>query len=140
MPFTRELGHANGDRPTGNFSRAAATNGNGLSRILPEASARTKGPIPLPSERTNSPSAGLILLDAFLRPLNADEGAVSILSYPEIPRRTKRSDNLLMRRIESLLPQPNGNKHPSFSSVFISGKRRYQLRVFTLKAHMSNGV
>ena len=139
MPFTRELGHANGDRPTGRFSRASATNGNGLSRGLPEASARTKGLIPLPSERTNSHSAGLILLDASLRPLNADEEAVSILSYPEIPRRNKRFDNLLMRRIESLLPHPNGNRHPRFSSVFISGKRRYQLRVFTLKSHMSNG-
>ncbi len=129
MPLTRELGHANGDRPTGRFSRASATNGNGLSRGL----------IALPSERTNSHSAGLILLDASLRPLNADEEAVSILSYPELPRRNKRFDNLLMRRIESLLPQPNGNPHPRFSSVFISGKRRYQLRVFTLKSHMSNG-
>src|SRR5437879_499066 len=115
MLYTRELGRANEDRPRGRLRRASATNGNGLSRGLPEVSARAKELIPRPSERTNSHSAGLILLDAFLRPLNADEEAVCILSYPETPRRNKGFDNLLVRRIESLLPKPNGNQRPRFS-------------------------
>ena len=140
MLYTRELGRANEDRPRGRLRRASATNGNGLPRGLPEVSARAKELIPQPSERTNSHSAGLILLDASLRPLNADEEAVSILSYPETPRRNKGFDNLLVRRIDSLLPKPNGNQRPRFSTVVTSGKRQYQLRVFTLKSHMANGA
>src|SRR5437762_5709513 len=126
MPFTRELGHANGDRPTGRFSRASATNGNGLSRGLLEASARTKGLISLPSERTKSHSAGLILLDAFLRPLNADEEAVSILSYPEIPRRNKRFDNLLMRRIEDRKSTRLNSSHRCISYAVFCLKKKNQ--------------
>jgi len=135
-----ELGHANEDRPPGRFLHASPANGNGLSRGLPEASARSIGLIPPPSERTNSHGAGLLLLDALLRLLYADEEAVSILSYPEIPRRNKRFDDFLVRRIESLLPKQNGTPSPRFSNEVTSGKRHYQLRVFTLKTHMANGA
>src|SRR5437016_1809422 len=150
MLYTGELGRANEDRANedranedrrpGRLRRASATNGNGLSRGLPEVSARTKGLIPRPSERTNSHSAGLILLDAFLRPLNADEEAVSILSYPEIPRRSKRFDDFLLRRIESVLPRQDGIRRSKFPHEVTSGKRHYQLRVFTLKSHAGNGA
>jgi len=78
------------------------------------------------------------LLDAFLRPLNADEEAVSILSYPEIPRRSKRFDDFLMRRIESVLPRQNGTPRSRFLHEVTSGKRKYQLRVFSLKSHMGH--
>src|SRR2546429_883885 len=134
--FRGELGHANGNRSPGKPPRPSGANGNGLLRPLPEASARTNGLIPQPSERTNSHSAGLLLLDAFLRPLYADEEAVSILSYPEIPRRNKRFHDFLARRIESLLPKQNGTPRSRFSNEVTSGKRHYQLRVFTVKSHM----
>jgi len=80
------------------------------------------------------------LLDAFLQPLNADEEAVSILSYPEIPRPSKRFDDFLVRRIESVLPRQDGIRRSKFPPEVKSGKRHYQLRVFTLKSHMGNGA
>src|SRR2546430_2511313 len=140
MLFRSELGPANEDRPPGRLPRASAANGNGLPRGLHEASARAIGPVLQPSERTNSHSAGLLLMDAFLRPLSADEEAVTILSYPEIRRKNNCFDNFLVRRIESLLPKQNGTPRPRFSNELISGKRHYQLRVFTLKTHMGNGA
>lgn len=107
---------------------------------LPAASASTIKRVPRPSKTTNSHSGGLILLDAFLRPLKADEDAVSILSYPEIPHRSKRFHDFLMRRIESVLPRQNGTSHSRFPNEVTSGKRHYQLRVFTLKSHIGNGA
>src|SRR6266566_54318 len=87
-----------------------------------------------------SDSPGLLLLDRFLRPLYANEEAVSILCFPKSSRRNKRFDEFLMRRIRSLLPKQNGTSHTRFPSEVTSGKRQYQLRVFTLKSHMANGA
>jgi DNA-binding CsgD family transcriptional regulator len=138
--FRGELPPVNGHRPRRKLPRASPANSNGVSTCLPAASTRTIGRVPPAYETTNSHSAGLVLLDAFLRPLNADEEAVSILSYPEIPRRSKRFDDFLMRRIESVLPGQNGTSRPRFPREVTSGKRHYQVRVFTLKSHMGNGA
>jgi len=87
-----------------------------------------------------SDSPGLLLLDRFLRPLYANEEAVSILCFPKSSRSNKRFDEFLMRRIKSLLPKQNGTPHKRFASEVTSGKRQYQIRVFTLESHMANGA
>src|SRR6266581_3423686 len=87
-----------------------------------------------------SDSPGLLLLDRFLRPLYANEDAVSILCFPKSSRSNKRFDDFLKRRIRSLLPKQNGTSHTRFPSEVTSGRRQYQLRVFTLKSHMANGA
>ena len=138
--FRGKLDHGTGDHPRRKFPRTSAANGNGLSKYLPGATGRTIAPIPEPYERANSHSAGLLLLGAFLRPLYLDEEAVCILSYPEIPRSNKRFGEFLMGRIKSLLPKQNGTSHARFPSEVTSGKRQYQLRVFTLKSHIANGA
>ena len=138
--FRGKLDHGTGDHPRRELPRTSAANGNALSKYLPGATGRTIAPIPEPYERANSHSAGLLLLGAFLRPLYLDEEAVCILSYPEIPRSNKRFDEFLMGRIKSLLPKQNGNSHARFPSEVTSGKRQYQLRVFTLKSHIANGA
>ena len=138
--FRGKLDHGTGDHPRREFPRTSAANGNGLSKYLPGATGRTIAPIPEPYERANSHSAGLLLLGAFLRPLYLDEEAVCILSYPEIPRSNKRFDEFLMGRIKSLLPKQDSNSHARFPSEITSGKRQYQLRVFTLKSHIANGA
>jgi len=138
--FRAEFDHVNGERPRRELTRASAPKGNGLSKYLPGATGRTIAPIPEPYERANSHSAGLLLLGAFLRPLYLDEEAVCILSYPEIPRSNKRFDEFLMGRIKSLLPKQDSNSHARFPSEITSGKRQYQLRVFTLKSHIANGA
>jgi DNA-binding CsgD family transcriptional regulator len=139
MLFRGEFGHVNGHRPRGKLPRASRANGNSVSSCPSAAGARTIKRVAGPSETTSSHSAGFILLDAFLRPLNADEEAVSILSYPEIPRRSKRFDDFLTRQIESVLLKQNGAPHSRFPDEVTSGKRKYRLRVFTLKSHMGNG-
>ena len=138
--FRGKLDHGTGDHPRRELPRTSAANGNALSKYLPGAGGRTIAPIREPYERANSHSAGLLLLGAFLRPLYLDEEAVCILSYPEIPRSNKRFDEFLMRRIKSLLPKQNGTSQTRFPNEVTSGKRHYQLRVFTLESHMAKGA
>jgi DNA-binding CsgD family transcriptional regulator len=64
-----------------------------------------------------------------------NDEAVSILSYPQTPRGNGHGAYFLKQRIDSLLPQRNGSSDPRFSSVFASGRRHYQVRVFTLKSN-----
>ncbi len=93
--------------------------------------------------RGESLAAGFLLLDASLRPLFASEEALAILSYPEVPSRNKDFGNSLQSKIRSLL-HSNGNHnghHNGFSpSKFLqevaSGKRRYQLRAFSVKSNL----
>ncbi len=86
-------------------------------------------------------TTGFLLLDASLRPIFASEEALAILAYPEVP--SKRGfKNLVQSRIRSLVSS-NGN-HNGFSSFkFVnevaSGKRRYQLRAFSMKSNQGIG-
>ena len=88
-------------------------------------------------------AAGFLLLDASLRPLFASEEALAILSYPEVPSKDKDLGNCLQSKIRSLV-HSNGNHnghHNGFSpSKFLnevsSGKRRYQLRAFSVKSNL----
>jgi len=88
----------------------------------------------------NSDSPGLLLLDRFLRPLYANEKAVSILCYPKSPRRNKRLGHFLVHRIDSLLSMQDGSLSSRVSNEFASGKRHYQVRVFKLKPHLRNSL
>jgi len=88
----------------------------------------------------NSDSPGLLLLDRFLRPLYANEEAVSILCYPKSTRRNKRLGHFLVHRIDSLLSKQDGYLSSKFSNEFVSGKRHYQVRVFKLKPHLRNNL
>ncbi len=88
----------------------------------------------------NSDSPGLLLLDRFLRPLYANEEAVSILCYPKSTRRNKRLGHFLVHRIDSLLSMQDGSLSSRVSNEFASGKRHYQVRVFKLKPHLRNSL
>ena len=93
--------------------------------------------------RGESLAAGFLLLDASLRPIYASEEALAILAYPEVPSKNKDLGNSLQGKIRSLL-HTNGNHnghHNGFSpSKFLneiaSGKRRYQLRAFSMKSNL----
>src|SRR5437667_4755385 len=93
--------------------------------------------------RGESLAAGFLLLDASLRPIYASEEALAILAYPEVPSKNKDLGNSLQSKIRSLL-HSNGNHnghHNGFSpSKFLnevaSGKRRYQLRAFSMKSNL----
>ena len=88
-------------------------------------------------------TAGFLLLDASLQPIYASEEALAILAYPEVPSKNKDLGNSLQSKIRSLL-HSNGNHnghHNGFSpSKFLnevaSGKRRYQIRAFSMKSNL----
>src|SRR5438552_955726 len=97
----------------------------------------------LSHRRGETLAAGFLLLDASLRLVYASEEAVAILAYPEVPSKNKDLGNSLENKIRSLL-HSNGNHnghHNGFSpSKFLneiaSGKRRYQLRAFSMKSNL----
>src|SRR6266481_7853791 len=84
-------------------------------------------------------AAGFLLLDAFLRPIYASEEALAVLAYPGVPSKNKGFDNFLQSRIRSLIPS-NGHHNGITASKFLneitSGRRRYQLRAFSLKSNL----
>ena len=93
--------------------------------------------------RGESLAAGFLLLDASLRPIYASEEALAILAYPEVPSKNKDLGNSLQSKIRSLLhSNANHNGHhngfsPSkFLNEIASGKRRYQLRAFSMKSNL----
>ncbi len=89
--------------------------------------------------REESLATGFLLLDASLRPLYASEEALAILAYPGVPSKTNAFGNSLRSRILSLL-YSNGNHNGFSPSKFLneitSGRRRYQLRAFSLKSNL----
>ena len=84
-------------------------------------------------------SAGFLLLDASLRPIYASEEALAILAYPGVPSNHKGFDNFVQSRIRSLISS-NGNHNGFSPSGFVkevaSGKRCYELRVFSVKSNL----
>jgi DNA-binding CsgD family transcriptional regulator len=96
--------------------------------------------------RGESLAAGFLLLDFSLRPIYASEEAVAILAYPEVPSKNKDLANSLQRKVQSLLHSNgshNGHHNGFSSSKFLnevaSGKRRYQLRAFSMKSNFGIG-
>src|SRR2546425_8126627 len=84
-------------------------------------------------------AAGFLLLDASLRPIYASEEALAILAYPGVPSKNKGFDNFLQSRIRSLVPSNghhNGFSPSKFLNEVASGKRRYQLRAFSMKSNL----
>ncbi len=85
-----------------------------------------------------STTTGILLLDASLRPIFANEEALVILAYPGVPSK-QGFNNSVQSRIRSLVSS-NGN-HNGFSpfkfvNEVASGNRRYQLRAFSMKSNL----
>lgn len=139
MVFPDDPGYLNHEYPLDKLPRASAGNGNGLAKRPPETSTKKIVAPAQNSERGSSDSAGLFLLDRSLKPIYVSEKAVSILCYPEKPR-NGQLHSFLVRRIDSLLPAQGESFWPKISHEFSSGKRLYQVRVFTLKPRLANGA
>lgn len=114
--------------------RAPASNGRGLHKRRNKIAAIAQN-----VETANSDSQGLLLLDRFLKPIYVSEKAVSILCYPEGPHKNAHLRAFLLRKIASLIPGQDGSLCPKIPDEFASGKRLYQVRVFTLQSHLGNG-
>ena len=137
--FTPGFAPVRQERPSLKAALASAWKGNGLSRHVPSMSAKIAA-MPRQFERANSDSPGLLLLDPLRKPLYANDEAISILCYSESPQKNGHLAYFLARKIDSLIPKPNGSPSSKFTSEFASGKRLYQVRVFKLKSHLENGL
>ena len=141
MLSKRDPAHVQQKRVPAKPGLVSASNGNGSSRHLAEASPKI-GAIRQPFETSRfetpkSDSPGLLLLDTLFRPLYLNDEAVSILSYPQDPRGNGHVADFL-QRIDSLLFRRNGSPDPKFSGEFASGRRHYQVRVSALKSNLQD--
>jgi len=140
MVFTGDPGHINQASPLQKPPSGSAGNSNGLSKRPPQASPQEIAATAENFERENSDSPGLLLLDSSWKPVYVSEKAVSILCYPERPGKNGHLRSFLVRRIDSLLPGQDESLCPKIPHEFASGKRLYQVRLFTLKPHLGNGA
>ena|SRR5712672_543325 len=136
---------------SGSFSEQIRNPSVGVSGVLgesfPKAIDKSSGNgHHLSQERGEALAAGFLLLDTALRPIYASEEALGILAYPEVPSKNKDLGNSLRSKIRSLL-HSNGNHNghhngispSSFRNEVASGKRRYQLRAFSIKSNLGVG-
>lgn len=86
------------------------------------------------------PSAGLILLDAALRPIYANAEAVKILVYPKSPQKTRLVETLLIEKIQSIFRSLEAGSESPRSTEFLSGRRHYRCRLFPLSPSYNNGA
>lgn len=84
-------------------------------------------------------SAGFLLVDHALRPLYVNQEALAALAYPAMPSKNNGLDSLLEGRIQSLFSGSNGSRQPKGNGFIASGKRCYQLRVFSVRSSLANG-
>jgi DNA-binding CsgD family transcriptional regulator len=78
------------------------------------------------------PKAGLVLLDAALVPLYSNVEALAILAYPQSAQSIKRPGPFLTQKIQANLTKQR-TAESEFVSRFMSGRRAYGCRAFTLK-------
>lgn len=140
MFLRRNPAHVDQNRFPAKPDLACASKGNSFSGHFAQASAKI-GAMPQQFETTRfetpkSDSPGILLLDTFLQPLYMNDEAASILSYPQATRGNGHGAYFLKQSIDALLPQRNGSSDPQFPGEFASGRRHYQVRVFTLKSNL----
>jgi len=78
-------------------------------------------------------SDGLLLLGSSHNPIYANSEAIEILAYPDKPAK-KSSDSFLIKKVQLLLKNP-ASPQSGFVTEFMSGRRRYVCRAFSLDSH-----
>src|SRR5579862_6497900 len=77
-------------------------------------------------------ATGLLLVASDLTPIYANAEAIQILAYPEISKPMGSLDGFLARKIRSVLIVNENDAQPEFATEFVSGRRRYVCRAFSL--------
>ena len=83
----------------------------------------------------NSSGVGFLLLDSSFEPIYANDDSIQILAYQKGSRELGSRDGVLAKKIQSLLF--DGHAAPQFSppTEFLSGRRHYRCRAFSLHSH-----
>ena len=112
-----------------------------MRRVWAEGELPTADPSRQPhvDETPLKPSdAGFLLLDSSLRPIYANQDAVSILCYPTVPKPSKVLMQAIKKRIDSLLHGHLPTLGNPSMVEFPSGRRRYLLRAFYLDSQVKH--
>jgi DNA-binding CsgD family transcriptional regulator len=83
-------------------------------------------------------AAGLVLVANDRNPIYVNAEAIQILAYPEAPQAIKFWDGRLAQKIRSMIPTDGKDAHSRFPAEFLSGRRRYLCRVFSLNSNSNN--
>ena len=75
-------------------------------------------------------TSGLILLGDELNPIAYNNSALQILAYPTDPSKILQPLLFVREKIKFRLIQPNGGTNAHFVHDLLSGKRKYNCRVF----------
>jgi DNA-binding CsgD family transcriptional regulator len=70
-----------------------------------------------------------------MNPIVVNRAALEVLGYPQKPDSTVRADELVLRKIRSVLLARAGSGESLFVGEFRSGKRLYSCRAFRVDAH-----
>ena len=81
------------------------------------------------------PAAGFLLLALDLKPIYANAEALQILAYPDPPESMEPLDGFVSDKIRSVLCAEGDGVHYAFAAEFLSGRRRYACRAFSLTPH-----
>ena len=106
-------------------------------QIVGEAANEKMDPLPLAGAQFAS--IGFLLLDDSLHPLYANQEALSVLTYPSNLSRSDGPDSLLKNRVQMLFEESNGFGQLNSNDFISSGRRRYQLRLFSVRSPLANG-
>jgi len=79
-------------------------------------------------------TVGLLVVASNLKPIYANTEAIQILAYPETPKSMIPSEGFLADKIRSMFLADEKSVQPDFAAQFISGKRSYVCRPFSLKS------
>lgn len=77
-------------------------------------------------------ATGLLLVASDLTPIYANAEAIQILAYPETSKPMGSLDGFLACKIRSVLIVNENDTQPTFATEFVSGRRRYACRAFSL--------
>ena len=87
----------------------------------------------------HSTGAGFLLLDTSFRPLYANQEALAVLTYAANPRKNNDLGGLLEHRVQSLFTGSNGSRQLKCHGTLASGRRCYQVRMFSVTSPLANG-
>jgi DNA-binding CsgD family transcriptional regulator len=89
--------------------------------------------------RAHTACAGFLLLDTSFRPMYANQEALAALTYPANPCKNDSFDGFLEDRLQTLFVGSNGSRQLKSQGTLASGRRCYQLRMFSVTSPLANG-
>ena len=120
-----------------------------INRQIPEATPNARGMASTVTQQSTlersegasvagEPAAGFMLLTLNLKPIYANAVALQILAYPDPPDSMGPLDGFVGGKIRSVLCANGDGVHSPFATEFLSGRRRYTCRTFSLYSHSND--